>query len=150
MREDRLVGAFIDNVDGQTVAGLHQSVQVFASMVHLDPARMITGGRSLQTVDQSQLTGLRILLVCPDLVGLQVRGVQVGLGGVEHHTVDARVLLVLVVLNIGIQRAVGFHGEDIAEPSVLVEGVAVHVVGRLVGREHEDGAGVGFTAGGQG
>jgi hypothetical protein len=30
---------------------------------------------------------------------------------------------------------------------VFIEGVAVDVVGRLVGGEHKDGAGVGFGAG---
>lgn len=148
--EDRLVGALVDHVDSQTVAGLHQSVQVLAAGVNLNPARVVTRVRSLEAIHQFQLTGLSILFVCPDLVGLQIGGVQVGLGGIEHHAVDTGVGLVLVVLNVDIEGAVGLNGENVSVSSVLIEGVAVDVVGRLVGGEDEDGTGVGVVAGSQG
>jgi hypothetical protein len=64
--------------------------------------------------------------------------------------VDACVLLVLVVLDIPHQAAVGgVHGEDIAITSVLVKGRAIDVVGGFVRGQDEDGAGVAFATGGQ-
>jgi len=64
--------------------------------------------------------------------------------------VDARVGLVLVVLDVGLELARLGDGEDVAEAGVLVEGVGIDGVGRLLGREQEDGAGVGLGARRQG
>ena len=150
MSEDGLVGALVNHVDTQTVTSLHQHIEVLATGVHLNPARVVARGGSLQTVNQLQLTGLRVLLVCPDLVGGQIGRVQVGLGGVEHHAVNTSVLLVLVVLHIDVQGSIGLHREDVAVSRILVERVTVDVVGRLVGGQDEDSAGVGVGAGGEG
>lgn len=147
--EDGLVGALVDDVHGQAVASFHQGVEVFAARVHLDPAGVVIGRGSLDAVDQGQLAGFGVLQVCPDLVGLEIGGVEVGFGGVEDHAVDAGVGLVLVVLDVLEESAIGASGEDVAVAGVFVEGVAVDVVGGLVGGEDEDGAGVSVGAGGE-
>lgn len=147
--EDGLVGALVDDVHGQTVASFHQGVQVFAAGVHLNPAGVVIGRGSLDAVDQGQLAGFGVLQVCPDLVGLEIGGVEVGFGGVEDHAVDTGVGLVLVVLDVLDESAIGTCREDVAVAGIFVEGVAVDVVGGLVGGEDEDGAGVGVGAGGE-
>lgn len=99
--------------------------------------------RSLLAVEQSQLTGLGILLVRPDFVGREIGGVKVGLRGVKDHAVDARLGVIFVVLHILIKLAVLCDREDVTVTSVVVEWIAVDVVGGLVGGQNEDGAGVG-------
>lgn len=42
----------------------------------------------------------RVLLVNPELIGLEIRRVQVGFRRIEHHAVDTRVWLVGVVLDV--------------------------------------------------
>lgn len=87
----------------------------------------------------------------PELVGLEVGGVEVRLGRVEDHAVDAAVGLVLVVLDVvGEGAGVGVGGEDGAVAGVLVKGVAVDCVGGLAGGEEEDCAGVCFGGCGEG
>jgi hypothetical protein len=84
--------------------------------------------------------------VGPELVGGQVGRVEVGLGGVEDHAVDAGVGLVGVVLDVASEGASGGDGEDVAEAGMLVEGVGIDGVGGLFGCEEEDGARVGVGA----
>jgi hypothetical protein len=88
--------------------------------------------------------------VCPEGVGGEVGGVEVGLGGIEDHAMDARVRRVGVVLDVFVQGARGGDGEDVAYARVLVERVAVDCVGWLAGREVEDCAGVCFRGVGVG
>lgn len=79
----------------------------------------------------------------PELVGAEVGGVEIRLGGIKDHAVDAAVGLVLVVLDVGGEGAGGgVDGEDGAVAGVVVEGVAVDRVGGFPGGEEEDGAGV--------
>ena len=133
MCEDGFVGALIDHVDCQPVSGLHQRVQIFSARVNFDPARVVAGVWGLQAVQQLQLAGVCILLVCPDLVGLQVCGVEIGLGGVEDHAVDTGVFVIGVVLDIGLKGTVRLNGEDISISCVFVEWVAIYIVRGLVG-----------------
>jgi hypothetical protein len=64
--------------------------------------------------------------------------------------VDACVLLILVVLDILDQTAVGgVDGEDVAIARVVVKGRAVDVIRGFVRGQDEDGAGVAFATGGQ-
>ena len=149
MSEHRLVGALIDHVHGQSVTGLHQRVQVLATGMHLDPARVITGLGGLQAVHERQFTRLGILKMRPDLVGRQIGRVQVGLCRVEHHAVNTGLGVIFVVLYIAIQSSVGLDGKHVTIAGVVVEGVAVDIVGGLVGGEDEDGTGVGLAAGGE-
>lgn len=139
----------VDDVLADAVAGLHQGVQVVARGVHGDPARVVTGIGGVDGADQLNFTG-RKLAVRPQLVGRQVGRVEVGLGRVEHHAVDARVLLVFVVLDVLLELAGVGHGEDVAVAGELVEGVGIDGVGGLLGREKEDGAGVGVGVVGTG
>ena len=147
MSKDGLVSALVNHVDGQTVARLHQRIQILASMVHLHPARVVARVRSLLAVEQSQLTGLGILLVCPDFVGREIGGVKVSLRGVKDHAVDARLGVIFVVLHILIKLAVLGDREDVTVTSVIVEWIAVDVVGGLVGSQNEDGAGISVGVG---
>lgn len=143
MSKDGLVSALVNHVDSQTVARLHQRIQILACVVHLHPAWVVAWVRSLLAVEQSQLTGLGILLVRPDFVGREIGGVKVGLRGVKDHAVDARLGVIFVVLHILIKLAVLCDREDVTVTSVVVEWIAVDVVGGLVGGQNEDGAGVG-------
>lgn len=138
----------VQHIDSQTIAGLHQRIQILPTGVHLHPARMVIGRRGLETVDQAQFPG-RVLAVRPDLVGLQVGRVEKGLGGIEDHAVDARGRFIFVVLHILGQTAIVLDGKHIAIARVLVEGIAIDVVRRLAGGQDEDSASVGVGAGGQ-
>lgn len=105
---------------------------------------MIAG---IRTVDGSDQVEGRVLAgaftVHPELVGAQVGRVEVLLLRVKDHAVDARVRLVLVVLDILDQGAAGrVCGENCAVTGVVVEGVAVDGVWGFVGGEEEDGSGV--------
>ena len=89
-----------------------------------------------------------VLLVRPDLVGAQIRGVEVGLRRIEYHAVHAGLGAILVVLNVRLHAAVFVYGEDVSVAGVVVERVPVDIVWWLLGREDEDGSGVGvFLAG---
>lgn len=78
----------------------------------------------------------------PQLVGREIGGVEVGLGWVKDHAVDARVWLVGVVLRVLCERTTLADGEDIAVASMVVEGVGVDVVRWLARGKEEDGTGV--------
>jgi hypothetical protein len=144
VRVDGHVRVRVDEVLADAVALLHEGVQVVARGVDGDPARVVAGLRAVDGADE--VDGRVVLgasLVDPELVGAEVGGVQVGLGGVEDHAVDARVGLVFVVLDVLFEGArVGIGGEDGAVAGVVVEGVAVDGVWGFLGGEEEDGAGV--------
>jgi hypothetical protein len=57
--------------------------------------------------------------------------------------------VIFVVLYIAIQSSVGLDGKHVTVAGVVVEGVAVDIIGGLVGSEDEDGTGVGLAAGGE-
>jgi hypothetical protein len=57
--------------------------------------------------------------------------------------------VIFVVLYIAIQSSVGLDGKHVTVAGVVVEGVAIDIVGGLVGGEDEDGTGVGLAAGGE-
>lgn len=88
--------------------------------------------------------------MCPDLVGLKVGRVEIGLGGIKDHSVNASVGRILVVLNILFERTLLVYGEDVTVTSVFVERIAVDVVRGLMSSQDEDGAGVGVGAGREG
>jgi len=137
------VGGRVNDILADAVARLHQGVQVVACGVHGDPSRVIAWRWRIDAADQLDLARGE-LAVGPELVGGQVGRVEVALCRVEDHAVDARVGLVGVVLEVGVEGAGGGDGEDVAVAGVLVEGVAVDGVGGLFGGKEEDGAGVGF------
>jgi len=150
LREGRDVRLLVDHVDGESVPGLHQHIQVLPAGMQRDPARVVARRWGAQTVDERQLARLLVLLVRPDAVPAQVRRVQVRLGGIEHHAVDARLRAVLVVLDVLHQRALRVDREHVPEPGVVVEGIAIHVERRLLRGQHEDGARVGVETRGSG
>lgn len=117
--------------------------------MHLDPAGVVASIRSLEAIDQCQFTRLGILDVRPNLVGREIGGVQVGLCGIEHHAMDTSVGDVFIVLDIFIQTSIGLHRKHVAVTGVVVERVAVNIVGRLVGGKHENSTSVGLAAGSQ-
>ena len=142
----------VDDVLAQAVAGLHEGIQVLARRMHGYPARVIAmvGGiyaahklYSAVVAFSGRLDLAHPLAVHPQLVGGQVGRVQVRLCWVKDHAMDARAWVVLVILDVLGKAATGVHTEDVAVAGVLVEGVAVHGVWRLLGRQQEDGAGVG-------
>ena len=70
MCEDRLVSPLVNDIDGKSVARLHQSVEILSAGMDLNPARVVTGIRSLEAVNQSQFARRCVLEMGPDLVGL--------------------------------------------------------------------------------
>lgn len=78
----------------------------------------------------------------PQLVGREIGGVEVGLGRVEDHAVDACVGLVRVILRVLCKCSRLADGKDVAVASMVVERVGVDVVRWLARGEQEDGAGV--------
>lgn len=150
--EDGHVGGGIDEVLADAVALFHEGVEVGSRGVDGDPARVVARVGAVDGADELELGRRGVeLLVDPELVGLEVGGVEVRLGRVEDHAVDAAVGLVLVVLDVGGEGARGWvGGEDGAVAGVLVKGVAVDCVGGLAGGEEEDGAGVCFGGCGEG
>lgn len=135
----------VDDVLAQPVARLHQGVQVLARRVHGHPARVIARRGRVDGPHERQLAAVAaVLAVHPQLVGLEVGRVQPRLGRIEDHAVDARVGLVLVVLDVLGQGAARRGGENGTVAGVLVEGVAVDGIRWLLGGQEEDGAGVGF------
>lgn len=149
VRKHRNMRPLIDHIDRQAIARLHQRIQILPRGMHLDPAGMIVRRRRLEAIHERDLPRLRVFLVRPDLVGLQICRVQVCFRRVEHHPVDAGVRLVFVVLHVGGQRARFVDREDVPVPGVFVEWVAVDVEGGFVCGEDEDGARVGVGAGGE-
>lgn len=138
---DRRVGRRIDDVLAQPVAGLHESVQVLARGVDGDPARVIAGIGGVDGANQLH-RAVRVLAMRPQLVGGQVGRVEIRLGRVKDHAVDARVGLVGVILGVLCQCPRLADGKDVAIASVVVKGVGVDMVGRLARGEEEDGAGI--------
>jgi hypothetical protein len=86
---------------------------------------------------------LKYLLVRPDFVSPHIGRVEVLLALVEDHAVDGGVVLIGVVLDVFFQTTLVVDGEDIAIAGKVVERVAIDVVRRLIGCEHEDGTGLG-------
>lgn len=148
MRKDRHIVP-IQNVHGQPVPSLHQRIQILSGWMDFDPSRMVVRRRRLKTIHERQLPGRSVLAMRPDLVGLQVGRVQECLGRIEDHAVDTGVFHIFVVLHILGQTAVVPYGEDVAVAGVFVEWVAVDIVRRLFGGEHEDGSSVGVCIGSQ-
>lgn len=150
MGVDREVSGRVDEILAQAVALLHEGVEVVARWVHGDPAGVIALVGAVDGADKVKLRsgfgtgpGRFTAAMNPELVGAQVGGVQVRLGRVKHHAVDAGIGLVLVVLHVGRQSAGSrVDGEDGAVAGMVVEGVAVDGVGRLLRGEEEDGTGV--------
>lgn len=85
----------------------------------------------------------------PDLVGGQIGRVEVGLCRVENHAVDTGLGVIFVVLHIAVQSPIGLDGKHVTVASVVVERVAVDIVGRLTGGEDEYRTSVGLAAGGE-
>lgn len=100
------VGGRVDAVLAQAVAVLHEGVEVLARGVHGHPAGVVALIRTVDTADKLDLGGVGARLpVDPELVGLEVGGVEVRLRGVEDHAVDARVVLVRIVLDVFLEGA---------------------------------------------
>jgi hypothetical protein len=93
---------------------------------------------------------LKYLFVRPDFVGPHVGRVEVLFILVEDHAVDGGVVLVRVVLDIFFQTALVVDRENVAIAGEIVERVAVDIVRRLVGGEHEDRASLGVSIVGSG
>lgn len=110
---------------------------------------MVTSVRGIDAADELDLSRGE-LAVSPQLVGSQVGRVEVGLGWVKDHAVDAGVFLVGVVLDIVLEGTRVGDIEDVTVAGVLVEGIAVDVVRGLLGGQEEDGAGVGVCVVGTG
>ena len=89
---------------------------------------MISWRWSFQRVNQSQLTRLLILLVSPDFVGSEIRGVEIGLCRVKDHTMDPGFRAIFVVLYILLQRSIFVDGKHIAVTCVIVEWISIDVV----------------------
>lgn len=147
VRVDGHVCRGVNEVLADPVPRLHQRIEVIPGRMHGDPARMIARVGTFDRADEVQLSR-RLLVVDPELVRLEVGGVEIFLRGVKDHAVDAGIRLVLVVLHIVFKLAGGRDSEDGAVACVVVEGVAVDGVGGFLGGEEEDGAGVGFGRGG--
>jgi hypothetical protein len=142
MGVDRETSGWVDEIFADTVALLHERVEVVARRMNGYPARMISGVR---TVHRTNKLKRRVVFATtamdPELIGAQVGGVKILLLGVKDHSVDSRVGLVRVVLDIFLQSFCGrVGGEDSAVTSVVVEGVAVDGVWRFGCCEEEDGA----------
>lgn len=148
MRKDRHIVP-IQNVHSQAIPSLHQCIQILSRWMDFHPSRVVVRRRRLETVHQRQLPGRSVLAMRPDLVGLQVGRVQESLGGIEDHAVDTGVFDIFVVLHVLRQAAVVLYREDVAVAGVFVEWVAVDVVRRLFGGEHEDGSSVGVCTSSQ-
>ena len=133
MRVYRHVCLFIDHIDPKPVPRFHQDVQVLPIRVQLHPPGVVPLG-CVDAPDKGEMSCLAVLLVRPDLVGPHVGGVEIGLAGVEDHTVNGRVGAVLVVLDVRLHATVLIDGEDIPVACVFVEGIAIDVVGWLLGR----------------
>lgn len=88
--------------------------------------------------------------MCPNFVGLKVGRVEISLGRIKDHSVNASVRFILVVLNILIELTLLGDREDIAISSVFVERISVDVERRLMSSQDENGASVGVSAGGEG
>ena len=69
----------------------------------------------------------------PDLVGSQIRGIEVGFSWVKNHAVDPCFGLVRIVLDVLGERTVAVDGEYVPMACVVVEGVSVDAVGCLFG-----------------
>lgn len=142
IRVDGEVRRWVDDVLAQAIAGFHQGVQVLTRRMHGDPARVIARVRCVEGADEFD-RAIGVFAVCPQLVGRQIGAVEVGLGRVKDHAVNARVGQVRIILRVLVQRPRLIDGKHIAVAGVLVKRVGIHGVGGLFGGEEEDGAGVG-------
>jgi hypothetical protein len=134
----------IDEVLADPVALLHKSVEVVSSRMHGHPAGVVS---SIGTIDRTDQLKRRIVFVDtamgPDLVSTEVCRIKVLLLRIKDHSVNTRVRLVRVVLNIFLEcLCSGIGGEDSAMASVIVERIAVDGIRRLVRCEKKDGTGI--------
>lgn len=147
VREDGDVAVLVNHIYAEPVTGFHQDVEIVTARVDGDPTGMIVGGGCVDTVDQRQGAGLRVFLVRPDLVGAQVRRVQVCFRRIEDHAMDARVRDQFEILNISVDLSGLVYGKHVAESCVVVERVAVNVVRRLMSSQNKDSSCVGVGRG---
>lgn len=108
------MGLLINDVHAKSISSLHEDVEIMATGTQLHPARVVSWVRSVQFTHQLELAGFVILLVRPDLVGAQVCGVEVGLRLVKHHTVDASLGRVRVILDVFQEATVFVCGEHVS------------------------------------
>jgi len=59
--DGHLVG-WVESVDTDAIAGLHEDVEVGVGLIDLDPARMVVCRRRFDGADQCELAGLVVLL----------------------------------------------------------------------------------------
>lgn len=130
----------INHIFADPVSSLHQSIQVFSRRVHLYPSRVVFLALCLGEANCLQSSLFVNLLVTPDAICPHVCAVEVRFCGIEYHTVDSRLVAVLVVLDILLERSIAVDVEDVSIAGILVEGVAVDVVRWLSRGKEEDGA----------
>lgn len=106
VRESRNVTLLINNINRQPIPRLHQNIKILPTRMNSHPSRVVSWCRGLKRIDQCQLPGLCILFVSPNLVRSEIRRVQISLGGIEYHPVNACFGLILVVLDILVQGTV--------------------------------------------
>lgn len=99
VRVDGCMGGWVDDILAQPVAGFHQGVEVLACGVDGDPARVVAWIGRIDRADEFD-GAIWVLAVRPQLVGCEIGGVEIGLGWVKDHAVDARVGLVGVILRV--------------------------------------------------
>lgn len=83
------------------------------------------------------------LLVTPNSVRPHICTVEVGFRRIEDHSVDCSLVTIFVVLYVLFDVAGGVYGKDVSEACMVVEGVAVDVVGGLLAGEEEYRASLG-------
>lgn len=106
VRKDGHVSRRVDEIFADAVALFHEGVEILAGRVDGDPSRVVARVGAVDGADELELWGLGLLLlVDPELVGCEIGRVEVRLGRVEDHAVDAGVGLVLVVLDVVRQGA---------------------------------------------
>jgi len=125
--EDWQMCLLINYVDGDSVSCLHQGIQVCAGRMHFHPPRMVARCRSIKAADQLQST-IAILLMCPQLVRTQICRVEICLGWIKDHSVNAGVRLIFVILDVLLDGATGIDCEDVAVQGVVVECVSIDAV----------------------
>mgnify|MGYP006877403244 CR=1 FL=1 len=130
----------IDDIFTQTIASFHQSIQVVARGVHFHPSRMILWSRRFGEAYCFQSTLLVNLLVAPYPICPHICTVEVGFRGIKDHAMDRRLVAILEVLNILLDVARGIDREDIPVAGIIVEGVAVHIIRRLLAGKEKYGA----------
>ena len=122
------VGLRIDDIFADPVPSLHQGIEVLSRRVHLYPSRVVLLALCLGKANRFKPPLLVNLLVTPDAVCPHVCAVEVRFCGIEDHAVYGRLVAVLVVLDVPLERPVAVDIEDVAVAGIIVERVAVDVV----------------------